>query len=224
MVTYLSEGFHFHGRLKNPPNVEISDIIWMCGRKPLILGNGVGTDHWNCWWQAWLWSNSMHLVGQHAIQLGQWVESHMVRLDALTMIYSWLDTPVCTMCLTGGSDTFLAAQQGNTSTLSIEIFTILTTPEDDWWTFWQQVVDHWTLYKSPSTSEYINAKAYWAKQWWDLEVRGRLIKEYLKDEAYKMPFAEFCRAMEGIVVKRGGTVEEARSRFRNDLLKRLIWN
>ena len=75
------------------------------------------------------------------------------------------------------------------------------------------------MYKSPSTSEYINAKAYWAKQWWDLEVRGRLIKEYLKDEAYKMPFAEFCRAMEGIVVKRGGTVEEARLRFRNDLLE-----
>ena len=85
-------------------------------------------------------------------------------------------------------------------------------------------MDHWTLYKSPSTSEYINAKAYWAKQWWDLEVRGKPIEEYLKGEAFKVAFAEFREAMEGIVTKRGGTVEEARSRFGNDLLERLIWN
>ena len=128
------------------------------------------------------------------------------------------------MRLTGGLDTLLAAQQGNRSTLSIEVFTILTTLEDDWRTFRQQVVDHWTSYKPLSTGEYINARPHWAKQWWDLEVRGKPIEEYLKDEAYKVAFAKFREAMEGIVTKRGGTVEEARSRFRNDLLKRLIWN
>ena len=40
MVTSLSEGFPFRGgrRLKNSSNVEISDIIWMCSRKPLVWG------------------------------------------------------------------------------------------------------------------------------------------------------------------------------------------
>ena len=48
MVTYLSEGLHFRGgsrRLKTPPNIEISDIIWIRVRKLPILGNGVGTAH-----------------------------------------------------------------------------------------------------------------------------------------------------------------------------------
>ena len=151
----------------------------------------------------------------------------MPRWDAITTIYSRPDAPVraaLEMRLTGGSDVLLAAQRGNTSTLSIEVFTILTTPPDDWRTFRQQVVDRWTSYKSPSTGEYINARPHWAKQWWDLEVRGKPIEEYLKDDAYKVAFGEFREAMEGIVTKRGGTVEEARSRFGNDLLERLIWN
>ena len=153
-------------------------------------------------------------MGQRATWLGQWVDSHIVRWDAITTIYSRPDAPVraaLEMRLTGGSDTLLAAQRGNTSTISIEVFTILTTPEDDWRTFRQQVVDHWTSYRSPSIGEYINARPHWAKQWWDLEVRGKPIEEYLKDEAYKIAFAEFREAMEGIVAKRGGTVEEARS-------------
>ena len=128
------------------------------------------------------------------------------------------------MRLTGGSDALLAAQRGNTTTLSIEVFTTLTTPPDDWRSFRQQVVDSWTSYKSPSTDEYINARPHWAKQWCDLEVRGKPIEEYLKNEAYKAAFSEFRDAMEDIVTKRGGAVEEARSRFGNDLLDRLIWN
>ena len=55
-------------------------------------------------------------------------------------------------------------------------------------------------------------------------MRGRPIEDYLKDEAYKVPFAEFREAMVGIVTKRGRNVEEARLRFGNDLLERLIWN
>jgi len=159
--------------------------------------------------------------------LGQYSSSHTDRWDAITAIYSRPDAPVraaLEMRLTGGSDALLAAQRGNTSTLSIEVFTILTTPPDDWRTFRQQVVDYWTSYKSPSTGEYINARPHWAKQWWDLEVRGKPIEEYLKDEAYNVAFAEFREAMECIVTKRGGTVEEARLRFGNDLLERLIWN
>ena len=38
-------------------------------------------------------------------------------------------------------------------------------------------------------------------------MRRKPIEEYLKDEAYKIAFAEFREAMEGIVAKRGGTVE-----------------
>jgi hypothetical protein len=127
------------------------------------------------------------------------------------MVYSRPDAPVCAaleMRLTGGSDALLAAQRGDTSTLSIEVFTIPSTPPDDWRTSRQQIVNHWTSCTSPSTGEYINARPHSAKQWWDLEVRGKPIEEYLKEDAYKTVLAEFHDAMEGIVTKRGGTVGE----------------
>ena len=51
-------------------------------------------------------------------------------------------------------------------------------------------------------------------------MRGKPIEEYLKDEAYKVAFAESREAMEGTVTKRGGTVlEEARTRFGYGLLE-----
>lgn len=126
------------------------------------------------------------------------------------------------MRLTGGSSVLLAPQRHNTSTASIEVFTTLTTPPEQWRTFRQAVVDRWTSYKD-DTGAFLNARPHWAKHWWDLEVRGRSIKDYVKEEAYKESFAEFRRVFTQIVEERGCTVQETRKRFDNDLIGSLVF-
>lgn len=147
----------------------------------------------------------------------------------------------------------LAPQRHNTSTASVEVFTLLTTPPDEWRSFRQLVVDRWTSYKGTPSSgsstsnldgngngnldantngngnagegegEFINARPHWAKQWWDLEVRGEPIEKYLKEVAYRDAFEEFRRAFKAIVESRGGDVGETRERFGTGLMERLIF-
>lgn len=126
------------------------------------------------------------------------------------------------MRLTGGSSIILAPQRHNVSTASVEIFTHLTTPLDQWRNFRQLVVDRWTSYKD-NDGKLLNARPHWAKHWWDLEVHGQPIREYLKQSAYREAFEEFRSVFSSIVERRGSTVEETRERFEMDVMGRLVF-
>ncbi|EJD43024.1 FAD-binding domain-containing protein [Auricularia subglabra TFB-10046 SS5] len=149
--------------------------------------------------------------------------------DAITLLYSSPNAPVraaLEMRLTAGSDTLLAAQRGNgvLGTASLEVFTLLTTPVEEWRAFRQAVVDRWTSYGPGGDSGTSLARPHWNKQWSDLQVRGRDIKEYLREEAYKDAFSQFRDALEGILRRRGSSTQEVRERFGNKLMETLIWN
>ena len=141
-------------------------------------------------------------------------------------MYANPDAPVrvaLEMRLTGGSDVLLAPQRGNTQgTASIEVLTTLTTPPDVWQKFRQTMADIWTSYKDEE-GNYLNARPHWAKEWEGLKVRGKDIKQYLKEDAYKDAFPAFRQTFESIVTSRGGTVEETRARFGNALMNDLIF-
>src|SRR4051812_3089958 len=108
------------------------------------------------------------------------------------------------MRLTGGSSVILAPQRNNESTASIEVFTTLNTPPEEWKSLRQLVVDRWTSY-TDENGEFLNARPHWAKHWWDLDVRGKSIQTYAKETAYKESFAEFRNLFTKIVEERGGS-------------------
>lgn len=54
-------------------------------------------------------------------------------------------------------------------------------------------------------------------------MRGKDIKQYLKEDAYKEAFPAFRQTFESIVTSRGGTVEETRARFGNDMMNDLLF-
>lgn len=148
--------------------------------------------------------------------------------DAITLIYASPHAPLraaLEMRLTAGSDALLAAQRGNGTlgTASLEVFTLCTTPADEWRAFRQAVVDKWTAF-GPGGDGGGLARPHWNKQWTDLTVHGCDIKDYLRDEAYKDAFAEFRDALEAILRRRGTSTREARTRFANPLMESLIWN
>ncbi|KAH6903835.1 hypothetical protein BKA70DRAFT_1110157 [Coprinopsis sp. MPI-PUGE-AT-0042] len=147
--------------------------------------------------------------------------------DGMSAIYSRKDAPVrvaLEMRLTGGSNVLLAPQRGNDYTCSIEVLTTLITPKDDWATFMQQIADKWTSYDVKDASgNVMYPRPHWAKQWQGLQIHGKPIERYLKEDAYKGAFAEFRKAYEGIVKKNGSTVEHTLNLFGNDLMKRLIF-
>ncbi len=128
------------------------------------------------------------------------------------------------MRLTGGSNVVLAPQRGNEGTCSIEVLTSLVTPQDDWASFMQQVADKWTGYdiKDEDGNE-LFPRPHWAKQWAGLQVHGKPVERYLKEDAYRDAFPEFRHMFQEIVTKRGSTVEETRARFGNAMMERLIF-
>lgn len=130
------------------------------------------------------------------------------------------------MRLTGGSQILLAPQLNNDfGTVSIEVLTTEAAPEEAWKSFMQQVVDKWTGYRPPGITggPYLNARPHWAKEWQGLEVRGKPIETYLREDAYKEARVEFVKVLEEVVSSRGGTLEETRKRFGNPLLERLFF-
>ena len=150
----------------------------------------------------------------------------MNRWDTITAMYADTDAPVrvaLEMRLTGGSNVWLAPQRGNTSTASIEVLTTLTTPPEVWKRFEQTITDKWTSYKDEE-GNYLNVRPHWAKSWEGLTIRGKDIKKYLKEDAYKDAFPAFRQTFENIVTSRGGTVEETRARFGNALMNDLLFD
>ena len=148
------------------------------------------------------------------------------RWDTITAMYADTDAPVrvaLEMRLTGGSNVWLAPQRGNTSTASIEVLTTLTTPPEVWKRFEQTITNKWTSYKDEE-GNYLNVRPHWAKSWEGLTVRGKDIKKYFKEDAYKDAFPAFRQIFENIVTSRGGTVEETRARFGNALMNDLLFD
>jgi hypothetical protein len=147
--------------------------------------------------------------------------------DGLSAIYSRKDAPVrvaLEMRLTGGSNVLLAPQRGNDCTCSIEVLTTLITPKDDWATFMQQVADKWTNYGvKDAAGNLMYPRPHWAKQWAGLQVHGKPIERYLKEDAYRGAFEVFRKAFMGIVEKKGSTVQQTLNVFGNDLMTRLIF-
>ena len=144
-------------------------------------------------------------------------------------MYARKDAPVrvaLEMRLTGGSNVLLAPQRGNPATASIEVLTTLITPKDDWATFMQVVADKWTSYGDVrgANGKIVRPRPHWAKQYAGLQVHGKPIEQYFKEDAYPEAFQEFRTVFEGIVKARGSTVEETLARFGNGLMERLIWN
>lgn len=146
-------------------------------------------------------------------------------------MYARADAPVrvaLEMRLTGGSNVLLAPQRGNAATASIEVLTTLITPQDDWASFMQDVANRWMRYDDDVQDQHGNTvvcpRPHWAKQWAGLWVRGKPVERYFKEDAYRDAFKEFRKVFEGIVTKRGGTVEQTLRVFGNDLMERLIFH
>ncbi|KAF8341453.1 uncharacterized protein EI90DRAFT_3034007 [Cantharellus anzutake] len=123
--------------------------------------------------------------------------------------------------LTGGSEVLLAPQRGNATTCSIEVLTTLTTPQNDWDDFKQEIADIWTSYKGPD-GQFLKSRPHWAKQWEGLKVHNQPIETYLKD-VYQDSFKTFRTVFEEILKRRNSSIEEVRARFGNDTLYRLIF-
>ena len=127
------------------------------------------------------------------------------------------------MRLTGNSQILLAPQLKNElGTISIEVLTTPATPEEVWRTFMQELTDRWASYRDVKKG-YLNVRPHWAKEWQGLVVRGKPIERYLREDAYREERREFVRVLEGVVRRRGVTLEETRRRFGNPLLERLYF-
>ena len=115
------------------------------------------------------------------------------RWDGVAAIYARPDAPVrvaLEMRLTGGSDVLLAPQRGNEATVAIEVLTTLITPAEDWQSFMQDVADRWTRYdERDAYGQRMRPRPHWAKQWAGLEVDGKPIERYMKEDAYREAFA-----------------------------------
>ncbi|KAH7096166.1 FAD-binding domain-containing protein [Auriculariales sp. MPI-PUGE-AT-0066] len=152
--------------------------------------------------------------------------------DAITLIYASPNAPLraaLEMRLTNGSSVLLAPQRGNQTsdlgTASLEVFTLLTAPAEEWQEFRQKIIDHWTAYAYELEGiEGRKARPHWNKQFADLRVRGKPMKEYLREDAYTEAFAKFREALESIHSRRGTSVMEARERFSSRLMESYIWD
>ncbi|KAJ3559693.1 hypothetical protein NM688_g180 [Phlebia brevispora] len=194
--TYVSEALHFRRGIQN---FRCLDTEWEI---PITTVNGARN--------------------YEQIQRAWW--------DAISLIYSRDDAPVrvaLEMRLTGGSDVLLAPQRGNSTagTASIEILTTLITPPASWASVMQQAADIWaTPELKDEHGKTLYPRLHWAKQWTGLKVRGKAIKTYLKEDAYKEAFAEFRTTFEQIVTKRGSSVEQTLAMFGNPMMIDLIFN
>ncbi|KAH9914605.1 uncharacterized protein B0H18DRAFT_1044638 [Fomitopsis serialis] len=149
--------------------------------------------------------------------------------DGISAMYSQAhDAPAriaLEMRLTGASDVILAPQRTNAlGTVSIEVLTTLATPKDMWADFMQLVADKWTGYDSKGADDRrLLPRPHWAKQWDGLQVRGKPVVQYLKEDAYGEAFVEFRDTFQRIVTTRGCSVGETRSRFGNALMDSLVF-
>ena len=128
------------------------------------------------------------------------------------------------MRLTGGSGVLLAPQAGNAASASIEFLSTLNAAREGvWQSCMQQAADRWAAPSQDADGAVLHPRPHWAKQWAGLTVRGKPIERYFKEDAYRDAFPAFRKAFEGIVTRRGSSVEETLKMFGNDLMTRLIF-
>ncbi|TFY63527.1 hypothetical protein EVJ58_g3204 [Rhodofomes roseus] len=183
-----------------------------------------GIQNFRCWdteWEVPIPSTTEGKRDYTLIQRAWW--------DGISAMYAEAhDAPAriaLEMRLTGDSNVILAPQRGNTfGTASIEVLTTLATPEPMWADFMQLVADKWTSYDSKGADgRPLLPRPHWAKQWNGLQVHGKSVKQYMKEDAFKEAFAEFRDTFGQIVTSRGCSVEETRSRFGNALMDDLAF-
>ena len=91
-------------------------------------------------------------------------------------------------------------------------------------TFMQQIADKWTSYDvKDDQGNPMHPRPHWAKQWAGLQVNGKPIERYFKEDAYKDAFAQFRDVYGKIVSRTGGTVDGTLKVFGNDMMERLIF-
>ncbi|KIK62943.1 hypothetical protein GYMLUDRAFT_163790 [Collybiopsis luxurians FD-317 M1] len=193
--TYVSEALHFRRGIQN---MRCLDSEWEI---PIPAAKGGATRDYTVIQRAW------------------W--------DGITAFYKNLD--VCPMRvtlemrLTGSSNVLMAPQQHNDfGTCSIEVLTTLNPTQSEWKDFKQQVLDMWASYTDASGKP-LNIRPHWAKEWQGLQVRGKDVIEYLREDAYQEEIKEFVDMLSSITSNRGSSLSETRARFSNPLLEQLIF-
>ncbi|CAL1712310.1 unnamed protein product [Somion occarium] len=203
------------------PNVtEEKDIIKTFVSEALHFRRGI--QNFRCWDTEWEIPLPT-IKGQRDYELVQ-----RAWWDGISAMYSRKDAPVrvaLEMRLTGGSNVLLAPQRGNAGTVSIEVLTTLITPKDDWQTFMQQIADKWTSYDlKDENGNTLYPRPHWAKQWGGLQIHGKPIERYFREDAYKDAFSEFRKTFGNIVTSRGSSVDETLKMFGTVTMERLIFN
>ncbi|KAF5391481.1 hypothetical protein D9757_002438 [Collybiopsis confluens] len=193
--TYVSEALHFRRGIQN---MRCLDSEWEI---PIPAVKGGKTRDYSVIQRAW------------------W--------DGITAFYKNVDTcpmrVTLEMRLTGSSNILLAPQQHNDfGTCSIEVLTTLNPTRDEWRDFKQQVVNLWASY-TDADGKPLNIRPHWAKEWQGLQVRGKDVIEYLREDAYAEEIKDFVGTLSSITSKRGSSLDETRERFSNPLLEKLIF-
>lgn len=145
--------------------------------------------------------------------------------DAILVAYKHTDTcpqrmPL-EMRITGPSNVTLSPYRGhNLGTCSIEVLT-LEVMKDIWPAHAQEILDKWMDLKDRN-GNYLTTRPHWAKEWYHFTVRGRPMMEYLK-ETYGGAIPEFREHLKQISDKQDWNLEDARTRFSNDVFDDLFF-
>jgi hypothetical protein len=140
---------------------------------------------------------------------------------AINLIEKWRDekkkAPVrCAleMRIMGGSDVLLAPEGGNRFTCSIEVLTFINQPdkeEQEWFEFTQELLDVWHALVPQA-----NIRLHWAKEWERYSIRGKPIKQYVVENAYKDQIPKFREILEK-------NSPHCQQRFSNELFDEIIF-
>eukprot|EP00521_Asterionellopsis_glacialis_P016031 CAMPEP_0195308760 /NCGR_PEP_ID=MMETSP0707-20130614/38395_1 /TAXON_ID=33640 /ORGANISM="Asterionellopsis glacialis, Strain CCMP134" /LENGTH=587 /DNA_ID=CAMNT_0040373047 /DNA_START=157 /DNA_END=1920 /DNA_ORIENTATION=+ len=129
------------------------------------------------------------------------------------------------MRITGGSEVNMAPQYGNGThgTCSIGIVTPCTVDEDEWLDYMQEITDLWTNLTTEDgypihpfeneNGQLLHVRPHWAKYWEGINVHGKPIKQYLREEAFKDQILLFREGLAGAATAGGYTLEDAAKVF-----------
>lgn len=127
------------------------------------------------------------------------------------------------MRIMGSSEVTMAPQRGHKlGTCSIEILTLHAAAKI-WKPYAQEVLDQWMSLKDADGKQ-LMIKPHWAKEWNELEVRGKPWPEILKTESYAEQIPEFKSLLAAIGKKHGWTLEDIQRTFSNDLFDYLFFD
>ena len=121
----------------------------------------------------------------------------------------------------------MAPQAGNNLTASIEVLSIPgASRHGEWEDFMQRVSDKWMSYVDKNTSEILNARPHWAKEWESLKMGPKKVgaREYLHDNSYKKAIVNFKKTLTDIGEMHGWGLKELQARFSNELWDKMIYS